>query len=521
MHFSFSGIHRLYASTCSKTIFTCSIIFFLTQGVSFAQTGEDSLQLARQLRNQLKLREASELLSIYHQNHPEDINALWLLAQTEYWRHHYNRSMQLYDKALRLQPQKELLQLDYVRSLIWMEEWKKADSILQLSESMNHYYADGLLLRSRIFFHEGNYESAKEYSEKALISYDQHLEAKSFLTEIQTAMSPWLLLNAGIGWDDQPMQNFLPGAESGFYVNRYFSPSIAFYSPVFFFQDSSRVPLLLSAGNLFQFKSIGLSLKGNLGVVKFPVGHHIDWTGSVAAQEIFAKHVQVDFLLERKPYFNTIASQRNNISETHLACSIGWNDQQSWNGSIGIDANTFPDNNKVSSLFGWFFSPPFKFSSIEMRAGYGFNFSNSEKSRYVPGETYEEFIDHYASDSTMKGVYDPYFTPENQQIHSALLSVLMHPSPKFSAGLNLHLGVFAHADAPYLYLTTTDVGVELTTGYAVATPYTPFEVSASCTYKASDKITLSGSYVYRHTFFYYSQFAGISLKISCWNDKKG
>lgn len=521
MHSSYSGILFLLASTCRKAIITGFSIFFLTHSISFAQTGEDSLQLARQLRNQLKLGDAAELLSAYHQNHPEDINALWLLAQTEYWRHHNKRSMQFYDMALQLQPEKELLQLDYVRALIGMEEWKKADSVLQLSETKNHYYADGLLLRSRIFFHKGNYEAAKEYCEKALISNEQNMEAKFFLTEIKTAMSPWLLFNAGIGWDDQPMQNFLPGAESGSYVNKYLSPSVAVYAPVFFFHDSSRVPLLLSAGNLFQFKSIGLSLKGSIGIVKFPAGQPTDWTGSVAAQEIFAKHIQVDFLLERKPYFNTIASQRNNISETHLAWSIGWNDQQSWNGSIGIDANTFPDNNKVSSLYGWFFSPPLKFSALEMRAGYGFNFSNSEKSRYVPGETYEEFIDHYASDSTMKGVYDPYFTPENQQIYSALLSVLSHVSSKFSAGLNLHLGVFAHADAPYLYLNNTDVGVELTTGYAVATPYTPFEVSASCTYKASDKITLSGSYVYRHTFFYNSQFAGISLKISCWNDKKG
>ncbi|MBX7108986.1 MAG: hypothetical protein K1X61_10095 [Chitinophagales bacterium] len=521
MTLRYSGVRCLLPSDYKKSIIFFSLLFLLTCRFSFAQAGKDSIETARQLRDEMKLRKATDLLHAYHQHHPEDINALWLLAQTTYWRHQYKRSVQLYDAALQLQPDKELLQLDYARSLIGMEEWEKADSILGLSESRNHYYSDGLLLRSRIFFHLGNYDAAKEYSEKALISYNQNTEAQLLLMDIKRAMSPWLLFNTGFGWDDQPLQTFSPGAESGFHVNALLSPSITVYAPVFFFHDSTQAALLLSAGNLFVFKQIGLSLKGDLGIVKFPSGNQSDWTGSLAAQEIFAKHVQADFRLEHKPYFHTIASQQSNISQTHLAFSIGWNDQQSWNGSAGIDAGIFPDDNSVSSVYGWLFCPPVRLAAVELRAGYAFNFSNSRESRFAPGETYEEFLNHYATDSTVKGVYDPYFTPLNQQIHAALLSFISHPSASFSAGLNLQLGIFAHADAPYLYLQSTDTGTELTTGYAKNTRYTPLEVSASCTYQASDKIALGASYLYRHTFFYNSQYAGFTLKISCWNDKKG
>ena len=85
---------------------------------------------------------------------------------------------------------------------------------------------------------------------------------------------------------------------------------------------------------------------------------------------------------ERKPYFYTLSSLDNAVTENHYSLSAAWSDPDKWNGRTAFDIDHFNDKNSISTFSAWVMSPPFKVSIFEFHIGYGFNYSNSNRKSF-------------------------------------------------------------------------------------------------------------------------------------------
>ena len=209
------------------------------------------------------------------------------------------------------------------------------------------------------------------------------------------------------------------------------------------------------------------------------------------------------------------------VIQNHLAGSIGWNDQNSWNGEAAVEAFTYPmDHNLTYTGYAWVFGPPVKFSIFQFRFGYGYNYSNSKQNRFISEKSLSEIISNYDASAKITGIYNPYNTPIDQQVHSFLLAITGHPLKWLDFSINANAGLYATTKAPYLYLDKDKTNnTILKTGFAITSFY-PLTVQLQVLMKLSEQIHLQVEYTYMSTYFYTSHYAGIGLNIRFPNEKK-
>src|SRR5262245_9732093 len=95
---------------------TCLLASILIVNYLNAQTPEttDTIALARSSAYQKDFEKADQLLTKYNANH-SDFHGLSLHAQVLYWMKAFNRSIEVYEKAIQSFPQPSSLYLDYAR----------------------------------------------------------------------------------------------------------------------------------------------------------------------------------------------------------------------------------------------------------------------------------------------------------------------------------------------------------------------------------------------------------------------
>jgi len=102
-------------------------LLFLFPAAIFPQQSADTLETARQLRDQGKNKEAYSLLKKYERHHTTDFNTLWLYGQLSYFTQRFDQAKSVYEKAIALEPANLYIQLDYARILVNLGEYEKAE----------------------------------------------------------------------------------------------------------------------------------------------------------------------------------------------------------------------------------------------------------------------------------------------------------------------------------------------------------------------------------------------------------
>lgn len=106
----------------------CGMLLLVT--IVEAQMPTDTFELAKNLKSEGKLKEASSLLKAYHAVHPKDLNSTWVYAQTMYWLKDFKKAKKLYRLAIAANPANYYLQLDYTNLLAATGKVKQAKTIL-------------------------------------------------------------------------------------------------------------------------------------------------------------------------------------------------------------------------------------------------------------------------------------------------------------------------------------------------------------------------------------------------------
>jgi hypothetical protein len=153
---------------------------------------------------------------------------------------------------------------------------------------------------------------------------------------------------------------------------------------------------------------------------------------------------------------------------------------------------------------------------VQLRFGYGYSFSNSRRNDFTATKSVDSIVAHYTSTSTIVGVYDPFFTPDEQHIHSALATLKLNPSGHIEIGANAGIGFYAYTQNPYLFLNKNTSNELYIDKGASREGFVPVDAGAYVEYRFAKKYSLRADYKYRSTYFYSSHTAGLSFKMSIW-----
>ena len=334
-------------------------------------------------------------------------------------------------------------------------------------------------------------------------------DAIALLDEILLAQSPWIRLTGAYNTDDQPLQNFTSSLEAGIFLHPLADLHVALTVPIFLKDGNTSNALTFEVGDKLSFNKEGLMIAINAGLAQFPGNNTTAFTGSVDIAKSFAKYFILTAAAARKPYFYSRSSIDSALIESNFAATAGWNNKHTVNGVAGFSVSRFPDNNSVTTLYATIYAPELKARNFSFQFGYGYNNSNSKENRFVPQNSTLQNI---------TGVYDPYFTPNDQQIHSLITSIAYQPVKRVIIGAAVNYGLYATTQNPYFFVKQANP-ITIDKNY-IEQKFSPVELGAYVLWQATKKINIKATYQYHQTFFYTNQYVGLSLKANFWNEKK-
>jgi tetratricopeptide (TPR) repeat protein len=489
------------------------IALFMLSGEVTGQVPFDTLTQAQSLKDMGKTKESMKLLIVYYQNHPDDLYTNWIYAQTAFQAREFRLSKELYLKAIDLSPHDASLQLDFAKSLLSMGEIDKAAEYIQRCTETDPENPENWYYLASIDYWQGENRVALALLDNILVhvpNYDPALQLKN---EIILKRSPWLSLGGTYSRDDQPMDLLNPFLKGGWYRSNFLGPDIQLNIPVSFPDSGNFNGIGFNAGNNFYFKKSNLKLYLNIGLFSHTSLQELGWTTDLKLEKKMLKHISLRVEYQRKPYLMTLSSLKIPLFENDLSISMAWDDPGRWNGQISFLPSTFStDNNYIAAIGGWILAPNIKAGRFIFQFGYGYAYSDSKENRFVAEKSLNEIVSDWSDSTTIAGIYNPYFTPNDQQVHSILALINYNPAKKINLSLNINAGIYGTTMYPYLFLDGESADSLFINRNYTRRTFHPFNISAGFTWQMTKRMDLSALFNYNSTIYYTTKSVGITIR---------
>lgn len=464
-----------------------------------------------------KIKEAKQLLTDFIVQNPNNLNGLWLYAQTCYWLNDFSKSREVYSNAMEVFPQNYNLKLDYAKVLVNMGYYKQAEQLLQTYLLYDPKNIESQYYLALLNYWQGKNNIATKFVNKVLKEAPKYPEAIKLKKEIAFSKAPKLEFTSIYYTDDQPMK-FLSNSillEKDF--GSLFSPSIQLTNQLFNVDNSTLSANQILLGNLFNLSSIGTTIRLHSGVVIAPTTK-TNFIGSVEVDKKIYKYFSLSISAQRFQYFYTTKSINSNVLPTKIATSTSYDNSKIATIKIAYERNYFEGNNKVSTMYAWVLGPSIKVSIFELKLGYAFSNNTSAQNLYTPKQSISEIIAAGAS-SSIPGYYAPYFTPSNQISHSILANVKASLSKNLSLSVNSNIGATASIDNPYFFINENAGSLIIEKGFYKA-KYSPLQINTVAQYNINNKIGLNATYSFNKTFFFTSTNVELGIKCNLYRERK-
>ena len=493
-------------------LFSFFILLFTTPLLAQNSLLDSTLRVAKQLRNQKKLKEAVAVLGNFEKKYPGNLWIEQMYAQTLYWMHDYRQADIIFLRALHYYPENAEVKYDYALFLVDLKHFDRARQLLETYTKTVHNNANAEALLGKLDYWKPDYKKAIIHLKKAITLNPGGEESRTLYREVLRIISPQLTLNGNYLWDTQPLHAV--GMNVGFqwYKNPFADLQFSAESR-YYYQISN--PLAVSGfliGDRFHFDKIKMQLT-LLGGAYFSTAYDASkWRGKISLQQKLSKHFWYQLSAGRKRYDNTILSLNQPLMVNQYDFGLNYEKENGWSGKLGVRAQFFPDSNNVNAYYLWFLSKPVKFVGFQLSLGYAFNYMNAKESRFVPTESLNQIIEAYDSTTAISGIYDAYFTPLHQLSHSVLANLSYAFSKHSKLSLHASVAAYAKTDAPGFYLDKdNEQNTEIVSStYRVS--YHPLDIGASFQTDISDKLTLNLSYTYLKTYYYNTNRIHVGLK---------
>jgi hypothetical protein len=435
-----------------------------------AQTAQpgDTLAEARRLRDAKEFTAAAALLRPYVASHPDDAGSARFAALMAYWAKDRVSADSLYALALERHPQDANVRLEYGRFLIETRSTARARAVLTPMVSHSGAFAPAEVARARTLlgtaeYWGGNFTAARRLFLSALDLDSTVTDARHQLAEIETASAPWIRIGSRIWDDDQPLTFVQFEAEGGWFLDPLTPWGVRAQSTLFDVDSLSESTLSAEATFATYVPRAHLDVSAGAGILARSFDESTDWTGRFTLGIRLPRTISLHARYARTPYTSTIRSLGQAVMVQTVESGARWGRVRGWMGEAVGRREIFPDDNHISTGFGWLLAPLWSRDAGTFHVGYGFTATAADRSRFNARGS----IDVRPGQGVVPvdGEYNPYYTPRNLRAHSALADVRLTDSRRWSAEANVRYAVSAHDDAPVLVALATPPTITVARGF--------------------------------------------------------
>lgn len=473
---------------------------------------QDTLEYARKTAYSNNFIEADKILTSYNQEN-QDVYGLWLQAQVAWWMGDSPRSLDLYKRAIVTAPDLKDLKFDYARTLFHAGRVKQAEPLLIefLETEPNH--PEARILLAYMDYWNGKTTRAKKTAGKILVNDPENELANKLLEEISIATAPYITIASSFASDDQPLDSKAYSISAGKYFSRFLSPVLKAGMIDFTLPDNAVQSYYFEGGNKFKFGISGPEIT-MLGGVFRPGRNrvHTEYTFNFLVSQRVYNNFAIEVKAARIPYQYTLASIEDPLMQNLYAVGLSLNDPENIIGRVAYERQVFPGDNSIHTGYVYLLKSIINNQVFRFDLGYSFNYSHSDENTFQAVET--SFLQPGMSFAQISGVYDPYFSPNNQMVNAALASVKIVPVKAVEIKVRSGYGFYAKADNPVIF-TSREPGNRLTTEkFYYEQSYTPVEMFGEVKTNVAKGLYLSANYQYSKLFFYEYGQLGFSLDYS-------
>jgi hypothetical protein len=222
-------------------------------------------------------------------------------------------------------------------------------------------------------------------------------------------------------------------------------------------------------------------------------------------------------LASRSPYTYSVKGFSGGLMMSKVSGSLVYESKSGWAGELSGGNSYFGTSDQaLTKAYVWFITRPVKLSVFRLSLGYQFTYSNTSENNFSP--IYALSDPRNYSTSVIPGIYDPYFSPISQQIHSGLFILKILPGKRLNFQAKLNYALKATTDNPYLYVDHDNLGTLFFKTGTASYSYHPYSVNGILSLKISRTFEAGASYTYMDQLFYKSTQIGFSLKINLSNE---
>jgi Flp pilus assembly protein TadD len=391
------------------------------------------LVLASAARDSGQFARAAEILRDLLTREPDNGDAARLLAQTLYWMKDVRGAAAVYEAAAARHPDDTSLRLDYARMLVETRSNERAIEILEPLLAGGGTRGRALTLLGILRYWEGDLTRAARHFREAVSADSANADARRMLEEIRASSVPWAAVESGGMRDDQQLDRAGGAGEAGIYLNPLTTLSARIRSSRLSAFDTATT-LVAGAVEITAYSpGARLETKLNAGAVYRSGGYvATDWIARGSLRFRLPGSLSIQGTAERAPYLNTVASLTRKVMTHSAGIAAAVDDPRGWLGEAAVRAESYSDDNVITSAFAWALAPLASSSGARVSAGYAAAFQDARETRF----------------SGPAARYVPYYTPEKITSHTVLASVRLRPSHATTITARGGYGFFAKETAP-------------------------------------------------------------------------
>lgn len=451
----------------------------------------DLLKSAKDCITRKEYDKAAFILSKYYNQFSESLNVNWLYAHVLSINNHKIQAEEKFKKAISISPNNADLQLDYARLLYEMGEINKVEPILSKFMDSDSKNVEFLLKQANISFWKGDLKNSQNKIDRIQEIYPNSDLTNSLTQQIEDLTTFNITTNLEYQTDSQPLDYFAEHIALSQYKSKFLNAKLEISN--YNFSPQKEQALIIKLNNQFYFDRLNLVANITGGFYK-NFSDKTDWIGGLEFTQKLNQNVSLNIGYSKESLISALASTTFNLTHQDIFGGIDYNNKLLI-AHATYNQQFFKDDNIIKTFSAWTLSQPIKIRNFNFQFGYSYNYTDAK-----------DILFFY--DNQGLGVYDPYFTPKEQKIHSGLFIVNYKPTKKLSLEAKMNYGFIATVRNPYpIQVSTTSIEV----GGFYDETFTPVEFTGIINYSFSDRFIAKITYTNQETFFYNRQNINLGL----------